>query len=254
MRRCRGAGLAALAALLLVPSGRAQVQQEPLLKTTEDIGINISCSHPKIQTNDWIQWYRQLPSRAPEFLALTARGSKDVPAIAGQLRVSADRRWSALWLGRPRRGDAAVYYCALGARAEEPGLRPGTNRRGRGRPGPAGGAAARPAGPRAAPQLLPLPRARTHRPRTAPHGPAHASQPACSLRSHTRHTQPGLPSLPSPPPPHTKLLPPAPLPAPLALRPRLLLLSACFAKQRDAPGEHLAWELTKQLHPQTHRG
>ncbi|NXB89140.1 TVAZ2 protein, partial [Vidua chalybeata] len=94
-----------------VPSGRAQVQQEPLLKTTEDIGINISCSHPKIQTNDWIQWYRQLPSRAPEFLALTARGSKDVPAIAGQLRVSADRRWSALWLGRPRRGDAAVYYC-----------------------------------------------------------------------------------------------------------------------------------------------
>ncbi|XP_053855809.1 LOW QUALITY PROTEIN: alanine and proline-rich secreted protein Apa-like [Vidua macroura] len=187
MRRCRGAGLAALAVLLLVPSGRAQVQQEPLLETPEGIGINITCSHPKIQSYDLIQWYRQLPSRALEFLALTARGSKDVPAIAGQLRVSADRRWSALWLGRPRRGDAAVYYCALGARAEEPGLRPGTNRRGRGRPGPAGGAAAPPAGaasPRSArdPGALPPPApAPPPTPALTP-APAPSHRPACSLR------------------------------------------------------------------------
>ncbi|NXB89139.1 TVA4 protein, partial [Vidua chalybeata] len=94
---------------------RAQVQQEASLETTEGIGINITCSHPKIQTSDWIQWYRLLPGRGPELLALTMKESKELPNSAGQLRVSADRRWSALWLGRPRRGDAAVYYCALGA-------------------------------------------------------------------------------------------------------------------------------------------
>ncbi|NXB83305.1 TVAZ2 protein, partial [Vidua chalybeata] len=96
-----------------VASGRAQVQQEPLLETTEGTGINISCSHPKKVSSDYIHFYRQLPGRAPEFLSFAIRGSKDVPAIAGELSVSEDGRSSALWLGRPRRGDAAVYYCAL---------------------------------------------------------------------------------------------------------------------------------------------
>ncbi|XP_053855805.1 uncharacterized protein LOC128819570 [Vidua macroura] len=114
MRRCRG-GLAALAVLLLVAVARAQVEQEVSLETIEGTGINITCSHPKIQTSETIYWYRQLPGKGPELLVSTHKDSKDVPAIAGQLRVSADRRWSALWLGRPRRGDAAVYYCALGA-------------------------------------------------------------------------------------------------------------------------------------------
>ncbi|NWV33369.1 TVAZ2 protein, partial [Grantiella picta] len=47
---------------------RAQVQQEPSLETTEGTGINISCSHPKIQSTDYIHWYRQLRGRGPEFL------------------------------------------------------------------------------------------------------------------------------------------------------------------------------------------
>ncbi|XP_066061106.1 atherin-like [Chamaea fasciata] len=196
MRRGRGAGLAALAAVLLVASGRAQVQQEPFLETTEGTAISINCSHPKKQLGDYIHFYRQLPGREPEFLALTARSSKKVPAIAGQLSVSEDGRWSWLLLGRPGRGDAAVYYCALGPRAEEPGLRPGTNRRGRGRAGPgaqrrprpAGGAAAPPAGPRAAPQLLPLPRARPHRHRTAPHGPAHTPDSPPPALTHSPRT------------------------------------------------------------------
>nr|XP_031362889.1 T cell receptor alpha variable 4 [Lonchura striata domestica] len=115
MRRCRGAGLAALPALLLlVAMARAQIEQEPSLETTEGTGINITCSHPKIQTFDWIQWYRQLPGQAPKLLALTMKESKELPDDLGQLWVSADRRWSALRLGWPRRGDAAVYYCALG--------------------------------------------------------------------------------------------------------------------------------------------
>ncbi|NXQ18662.1 TVA4 protein, partial [Peucedramus taeniatus] len=97
-----------------VAVARAQVQQEASLETTEGNGINITCSHPKIQTSDWIQWYRQLPGQAPELLALTMKESKELPAIAGGLWVSSERRSSALWLGRPRRGDAAVYYCALG--------------------------------------------------------------------------------------------------------------------------------------------
>uniref|UniRef100_A0A8C3P1W9 Ig-like domain-containing protein n=1 Tax=Cyanoderma ruficeps TaxID=181631 RepID=A0A8C3P1W9_9PASS len=120
MRRGRGAGLAALAAVLLVivlfsvavAVARAQVQQEPSLETTEGSGINISCSHPKIQTSETIYWYRQLPGQGPEFLVSILRGSKELPDSVGRLSVSADRRSSALWLGRPGRGDAAVYYCA----------------------------------------------------------------------------------------------------------------------------------------------
>ncbi|NWW67645.1 TVA4 protein, partial [Ifrita kowaldi] len=99
---------------LAVAAVRAQVQQEPRLETTEGTGVNISCSHPKKQTPDYIHFYRQLPGRGLEFLALTVKGSKELPDIAGQLWVSADRQSSALWLARPRRGDAAVYYCALG--------------------------------------------------------------------------------------------------------------------------------------------
>ncbi|XP_068068792.1 uncharacterized protein [Anomalospiza imberbis] len=115
MRRCRGAGPAALAALLLVAAVRAQVQQDPFLETTEGTSITIKCSHPNIRTSDYIHFYRQLPGQRPELLAVTAKGSKEVRAPEGRLSVSADRRSSALWLGRPRRGDAAVYYCALGA-------------------------------------------------------------------------------------------------------------------------------------------
>ncbi|NWV71436.1 TVA4 protein, partial [Malurus elegans] len=97
-----------------VAAGRAQVQQEPLLETTEGTGINISCSHPTKRIQDFIHFYHQLPGRGPELLALSARGTKDLPDIAGQLSVSAERGSSVLRLERPRRGDAAVYYCALG--------------------------------------------------------------------------------------------------------------------------------------------
>ncbi|XP_056367735.1 uncharacterized protein LOC130263898 [Oenanthe melanoleuca] len=148
MRRCRGAGLAALAALLLVAVARAQVQQEPTLETTEGTGINISCSHSNIGTGDRIYWYRQLPGRGPELLVSAHKGVRELPDIAGHLWVSADRRWSALWLGRPRRGDAAVYYCALGH---------GQRSRGCGRP------------------------AGAQRHRTARHGPD-TRLPACLLR------------------------------------------------------------------------
>ncbi|XP_032934567.1 uncharacterized protein LOC117006303 [Catharus ustulatus] len=179
--------LTVLLGQLLVAVARAQVQQEPSLETTEGTGVNISCSHSNIGTGDTIAWYRQLPEKGPVFLGRVHKGLRELPDIAGQLWVSADRRSSSLWLRRPRRGDAAVYYCALVARAEEPGLRPGTNRGGRGpqgpgaqrRPRPAGGAAAPPAGPQAAPQLLQCPEpahSDSAQPATAP---THGCQPAC---------------------------------------------------------------------------
>ncbi|NXN56190.1 TVA4 protein, partial [Rynchops niger] len=97
---------------LPVAAGRAQVQQEPSAETTEGTGINITCSHANIQTRDIIYWYRQLPGRGPAFLVSAHKGSKELRDPPGRLWVSADRRSSALWLARPRRGDAAVYYCA----------------------------------------------------------------------------------------------------------------------------------------------
>eukprot|EP00076_Gallus_gallus_P030208 XP_015154659.1 uncharacterized protein LOC107055217 [Gallus gallus] len=153
MRQCRASGLAGLtglAVVLLVAVSRAQVQQDSSAETSEGTGINITCSHPNTQFNQVIQWYRQFPGRGPAFLVSAVKDSKEVPDPEGRLWVSADRRSSALWLDRPRLGDAAVYYCALVARGEEPGLRPGTNRFGRGgagaqcRPCPQG---ALPAGP-----------------------------------------------------------------------------------------------------------
>ncbi|XP_058713628.1 uncharacterized protein LOC131588722 [Poecile atricapillus] len=213
MRRARGAALAALAALLLAAVARSQVQQEPSLETTEGTGINITCSHPKIQTNEWISWYRQLPGRGPELVAFTIKESKDVPAIAGRLWVSADRRSSALWLGWPRRGDAAVYYCALGARAEGPGLRPGTNRRGRGR-GHSAGRGQQGALPRArrAPRGSAAPWCAPSPPAATPHSPARARTHACRLPPKLTHS-PGHTPAACPLSLHTRLdtrLPPAP--------------------------------------------
>ncbi|XP_049657321.1 M1-specific T cell receptor alpha chain-like [Accipiter gentilis] len=114
MRRCRGAALAALAAVLLVAVVRAQVQQEALAETTEGTGISINCSHPNKQFTDYICWYRQLPGRGPAFLGGTFEESKELSDPPGRLLVAADHRSSALWLAWPRRGDVAVYYCALG--------------------------------------------------------------------------------------------------------------------------------------------
>ncbi|XP_059345018.1 probable non-functional immunoglobulinn kappa variable 1-37 [Ammospiza nelsoni] len=115
MRRARAAALAAPAVLLIVAAVRAQVQQEPFLETTEGTGINITCTHSKKLSGDYIHFYRQLPGKSPEFLALTARGSKPLSDTAGSLSMSEDGSSSWLWLAEPRRGDAAVYYCTLGA-------------------------------------------------------------------------------------------------------------------------------------------
>ncbi|NWZ30483.1 TVAZ2 protein, partial [Asarcornis scutulata] len=100
---------------LAVAVGRAQVQQEPWAETTEGTGINITCSHPNIQSYDYIQWYSHLPGQGPAFLLSVLSGSEALTDLPGRLEVAADRRSSALWLTEPRLRDAAVYYCALRA-------------------------------------------------------------------------------------------------------------------------------------------
>jgi len=91
-----------------VAVSRAQVQQEPSAETSEGTGINLTCSHPNIKSDEYIHWNRQLPGRAPTFLVSAVKGTKNVPDPAGQVSVSADRRSSGLCLTQPLLGDAAV--------------------------------------------------------------------------------------------------------------------------------------------------
>ncbi|NXL95999.1 TVA4 protein, partial [Alectura lathami] len=67
-----------------VSVSRAQVQQEPSAETSEGTGINITCSHPNIQSA-YSYWYRQLPEQSPEFLVQAHTGSKEVSDPAGRL-------------------------------------------------------------------------------------------------------------------------------------------------------------------------
>ncbi|NWV28306.1 TVA4 protein, partial [Origma solitaria] len=91
-----------------------RVQQKPWAETTEGTGLNLTCLHPQIAA-DATHWYRQFPDQAPQLVAMAVQGTKPVLEPAGSLSVSADRKSSTLYLSRPRLGDAAVYYCALGA-------------------------------------------------------------------------------------------------------------------------------------------
>ncbi|KFW97159.1 hypothetical protein N336_09802, partial [Phalacrocorax carbo] len=65
-----------------VAAGRAQVQQEPSAETTEDTGINITCSHPTIDA-DFTLWYRHLPDHPPLVVARGVQGTKPVQDPAG---------------------------------------------------------------------------------------------------------------------------------------------------------------------------
>ncbi|KFV81829.1 hypothetical protein N308_05033, partial [Struthio camelus australis] len=74
--------------------GRAQVQQEPLAEATEGTGISITCSHPNIQSYEFIYWYQQLPGRGPAFIVSALKGSQAVQDPLGTLLLAADRRSS----------------------------------------------------------------------------------------------------------------------------------------------------------------
>ncbi|XP_071431498.1 uncharacterized protein [Pithys albifrons albifrons] len=243
MQRWRGSGLAALAAVLLVAANRAQVQQEPSAETTEGISININCSHSNTGKTELIQWYRQLPGRGPEFLVSVHTGSRELPDKSGHVSVSPDRRWSSLRLYGPRFRDAAVYFCALGdtgrgagaaAGHEPPRAGPGggrghsAGRASRGRCHPARRARSGSA-PRSAAQPAQTPR---------PPSPPAAAPAALAQRASQRHR--GVPHGPGLPGSRCLLCLtrnccclPLCHPSALGLRPRVLMLSAWLAKQRD---------------------
>uniref|UniRef100_A0A663DM62 Immunoglobulin V-set domain-containing protein n=1 Tax=Aquila chrysaetos chrysaetos TaxID=223781 RepID=A0A663DM62_AQUCH len=105
-----GTSLLSCTTLLVHTSSHAPVHsQEPSAETTEGTSISINCSHPNKQFTEYIYWYRQLPGRGPAFLVSTLKDSKKLTDPPGRLSVAADRRSSALWLARPRRGDAAAF-------------------------------------------------------------------------------------------------------------------------------------------------
>lgn len=81
----------------------------------EGTGINITCSHPDIQTCNYIHWYLQLPGQGPPFFVSSHKSSIPVVDPAGWLSVAEDRRFSTLWLAQPRRRDTGMYCCALRA-------------------------------------------------------------------------------------------------------------------------------------------
>uniref|UniRef100_A0A8C3GHT8 TVA4 protein n=1 Tax=Cairina moschata TaxID=8855 RepID=A0A8C3GHT8_CAIMO len=97
--------------LALLPASLLSFRHTPTHSCLEDTGINITCSHPNIQSNDYIQWYCHLPGRGPAFLVFGTRDSKPLTDLPGRLVVAADRRSSALWLTELRLRDAAVAGC-----------------------------------------------------------------------------------------------------------------------------------------------
>ncbi|XP_064492309.1 uncharacterized protein LOC135402778 [Pseudopipra pipra] len=158
MRRWRGAGLAALAAVLLGARGWDRGGRgwgpsrlpSPLATSRTSVprsscspSLSLDLTPPHFIHTFLSPWYRQLPGREPALLVSSQKGVREMPGHPGWLSVSPDRRWSTLWLSRPRVGDAVVYYCALadtargaGAAAghEPPRAGPGAQRR----PGTAG--------------------------------------------------------------------------------------------------------------------
>uniref|UniRef100_A0A8C9UFT8 Immunoglobulin V-set domain-containing protein n=1 Tax=Serinus canaria TaxID=9135 RepID=A0A8C9UFT8_SERCA len=94
---------------------RAQVQQEPSLVATEGTGINITCSHPQIQSTDFIYWYRQLTEKGPEFFVSIHKDSKD-----GRFSMVVYKNKTApLEIAGVSLQDTAIYYSA-GASSPKP--------------------------------------------------------------------------------------------------------------------------------------
>uniref|UniRef100_A0A8D0EVX4 Uncharacterized protein n=1 Tax=Strix occidentalis caurina TaxID=311401 RepID=A0A8D0EVX4_STROC len=75
----------------LLPPQRKDHRLHPVLQAPPG-RLSVAADRPKI--TDYIQWYRQLPGRAPAFLVSAFQGSKELQAAPGRLSVAADRRSS----------------------------------------------------------------------------------------------------------------------------------------------------------------
>ncbi|XP_058038364.1 T cell receptor alpha chain MC.7.G5-like [Ahaetulla prasina] len=92
--------------------------QEPLLEASHGREIELKCSHPNIQLNENIFWYRQFPSRPPH---LIASGYKETEKSNKDERISLiipdERKYSILSFTKVTFEDQALYLCALAGSA-----------------------------------------------------------------------------------------------------------------------------------------
>uniref|UniRef100_A0A674J1D8 Ig-like domain-containing protein n=1 Tax=Terrapene triunguis TaxID=2587831 RepID=A0A674J1D8_9SAUR len=89
-----------------------QIRQPRSAEDSEGAELNLTCSHGSIVT-ETIVWYRQLPSRGPQYIVSGYQGIVNSIDPEGALRIRQDRKSSTLSLRRARLADTAVYYCAL---------------------------------------------------------------------------------------------------------------------------------------------
>ncbi|KAK9398008.1 hypothetical protein NXF25_021369 [Crotalus adamanteus] len=95
--------------------------QEPLLEALNGRKADLSCSHPNIQSSEYIYWYRQFPSQPPHFIA---RGYKE-PSKSNvieriSLVVDRSRKNSTLSFTKVTFEDQALYLCAIGDTVSHP--------------------------------------------------------------------------------------------------------------------------------------
>ncbi|KAG8140866.1 hypothetical protein E2320_003508 [Naja naja] len=95
--------------------------QEPLLEVFNGRKTDLFCTHPNIQTNEYIFWYQQFPSQPPYFFV---RGyqepSKSIVGERVSLVVAHNRKNSTLSFTNVAFEDQALYFCALGDTVSHP--------------------------------------------------------------------------------------------------------------------------------------
>uniref|UniRef100_A0A670ZGL1 Ig-like domain-containing protein n=1 Tax=Pseudonaja textilis TaxID=8673 RepID=A0A670ZGL1_PSETE len=95
--------------------------QEPLLEAFNGNKTDLFCTHPNIQTNEYIFWYRQFPSQPPHFIV---RGyqepSKSIAEERVSLVVAQNRKNSTFSFTNVAVEDQAFYFCALGDTVSQP--------------------------------------------------------------------------------------------------------------------------------------
>ncbi|ETE57123.1 Immunoglobulin iota chain, partial [Ophiophagus hannah] len=95
--------------------------QEPLLEAFNGRKTDLFCTHPNIQTNEYIFWYQQFPSQPPYFIV---KGYQEpTKSILGErvsLVVAHNRKNSSLSFTNVAFEDQALYFCALGDTVSHP--------------------------------------------------------------------------------------------------------------------------------------
>uniref|UniRef100_A0A8C3ICN3 Ig-like domain-containing protein n=1 Tax=Chrysemys picta bellii TaxID=8478 RepID=A0A8C3ICN3_CHRPI len=99
------------------------IRQPRSAEALEGAEMNLTCSHGSV-TTETIVWYRQFPSRGPQYIVSGYQGIFNSIDPEGALHIPEDRKSSTLSLRRVRLADAAVYYCALRDTVGQPGAAP----------------------------------------------------------------------------------------------------------------------------------